>query len=94
MVDFTMPKQLSLEFKELIPFQKMAVERLFDEGKLRSYAQSFEETRLWAIFNANSEIEVRNILADLPLTTFMKVSISLLSAYSTADNYLPQFSKN
>lgn len=94
MVDFTVPKNMSLEFKEMIPYQKMVVDRLFDEGKLRSYAQSFEDTRLWAIFNANSEVEVMNMLADLPLTNFMKVSINMLSSYNSADNYLPQFSKN
>ena len=39
MVDFTLPKSLSLEFKDLMPYQKMVVERFFDEGKLSTYAQ-------------------------------------------------------
>jgi len=94
MVDFTMPGNLSLEFKDLIPYQKMVVERFFDEGKLSTYAQSFETSKLWAIFNAGSEMEVMNMLADLPLTSFMKVDINMLSGFSTADNYLPQFSLN
>ena len=94
MVDFTLPQNLSLEFKEMIPYQRMVVERFFDEGKLRTYAQSFETSKLWAIFNANSEVEVMNMLADLPLTTFMKVNINMLSTFSTAENYMPQFSMN
>jgi muconolactone delta-isomerase len=94
MVDFTLPKSLSIEFKEMIPYQKLVVERFFDEGKLRSYAQSFEHSKLWAIFNANSELEVMNMLADMPLTSFMKVDINMLSSYCSDDNYLPQFSKN
>ncbi|MEM1121982.1 MAG: muconolactone Delta-isomerase family protein [Bacteroidota bacterium] len=94
MVDFTLPKQLPVEFREMLPYQKMVVERFFDEGKLRTYAPSFETSKLWAIFNANSEMEVMNMLADLPLTAFMKVSINMLSGYSTAENYLPQFSMN
>ncbi len=94
MVDFTLPKNLSIEFKDLIPYQKMVVERFFDEGKLSTYAQSFETSKLWAIFNAKSEMEVLNMLADMPLTSFMEVDINMLSAFSTAENYLPQFSMN
>lgn len=94
MVDFTLPKQLPVEFKEMIPYQKLVVERFFDEGKLRTYAQAFEKSKLWAIFNANSELEVMNMLADLPLTAFTKVNINILSAFNTSDNYLPQFSMN
>ena len=94
MVDFTLPQSLTLEFKDLIPYQKMVVERFFDEGKLSTYAQSFETSKLWAIFNAKSEMEVMNMLADMPLTSFMQVDINMLSAFSTADNYLPQFSMN
>ncbi len=94
MVDFTLPKKLSSAFKEMIPYQKIVVDRLFDEGKLRSYAQSSEKTKLWAIINANSELEVMNILADMPLTSFMKIRINLLSSYNTAERTLPAFSKN
>jgi len=94
MVEFTLPKNLSIEFKDLIPYQKMVVERFFDEGKLSSYAQSFETSKLWAIFNAKSEMEVLNMLADMPLTSFLEVNINMLSAFSTAENYLPQFSMN
>lgn len=94
MVDFTLPKNLSIEFKDLIPYQKMIVERFFDEGKLSTYAQSFETSKLWAIFNAKSEMEVIDMLADMPLTSFMQVNINMLSDFSTADKYLPQFSMN
>lgn len=94
MVDFTLPNKLSNEFKEMLPFQKMVVDRFFDEGKLSSYAQSFETLKLWAIFNAQSELEVMNMLADMPLTSFLKVNINMLSDYSTANSYLPQFSLN
>lgn len=94
MVDFTLPQTISNEFKKMIPYQKMVVERFFDEGKLSTYAQSFERSKLWAIFNANSEMEVMNMLADMPLTSFLKVDINMLSDFSTAENYLPQFSLN
>ena len=94
MVDFTLPKKLTVEFREMMPYQKMVVQRFFDEGKLSTYAQSFEKSKFWAIFNANSEVEVMNMLADLPLTSFLKVNINMLSDFSTAENYLPQFSLN
>ena len=81
MVDFTLPEVLSDEFMELIPYQRAAVNKLFLEGKLVNYALSLENSKLWAVFNANSEMEVMDMITDWPLTEFMKVNISILTFY-------------
>jgi len=95
MVDFTLPETLSKEFFELLPSQKVILERLFDQGKLCSFASAIESSnKMWAIFAANSEYEVMGLLATLPLTDYMKVHISMLSSYNTMDAFLPQFSMN
>ncbi|MEM9919846.1 MAG: muconolactone Delta-isomerase family protein [Bacteroidota bacterium] len=94
MVDFTMPDVLSEDFMNLIPYQRAMVQRYFNEGKLLNYALSLENSKLWAIFSANSEMEVMDLLIDLPLTEYMKVEISMLTFYNTTNPAMPQFSKN
>ena len=94
MVDFAMPDVLNEEFMNLVPFQRSAVNKLFMEGKLLNYALSLENSRLWAVFSANSELDVMDMISDLPLTPFMKVEISLLTFYNTMYPKMPEFSKN
>ena len=94
MVDFTLPETLTKDFFELLPSQKVILERLFDQGKLCSFASAWETSKMWAIFAANSEYEVMQLLATLPLSDFTKVHISMLSSYNTMDAFLPQFSMN
>ena len=79
MVDFSLPTELTEEFFDLIPYQRAVVNRYFFEGKLLNYALSVESAKLWAIFNANSEMEVMEMLVDFPLSKFMKVEISMLA---------------
>ena len=94
MVDFTLPKTLSKEFFDMLPTQKVILEKLFDQGKLCSFANAFETSKMWAIFAANSEYEVMGLLATLPITDYTKVNITMLSSYNTMDAFLPQFSMN
>ena len=53
-----------------------------------------ENGQCWAVFKANSELEVLAMLIDFPLTEFMEVEISLLAAYQTLEQPLPDFSLN
>jgi muconolactone delta-isomerase len=79
MVDLTLAGNLSEEFMDLIPYQRVVVNKFFQEGKLVNYALSAEKAKVWAIFNADSEIEVRKMINAFPLSKFMDVEISLLS---------------
>lgn len=94
MVDFSLPESLSEEFMSLIPYQRAMIGKLFKEGKLVNYALSLENSRLWAVFNADSELEVMDLLADLPLSEFMQVEISMLTFYNDAAPAMPHFSLN
>ncbi len=93
MVDFTMPGKPCDEFFDLIPYQRVVVNKYFQEGKLLNYALSEEKSKLWAVFNANSEMEVLEMLVDFPLTRFMQVEICLLSQFD-GNTLEPTFSLN
>ena len=94
MVDFKLPNILSDEFMDLVPYQRVAINKLFEEGKIASYALSLENSRVWGVFKANSELQVMDILSDLPLTPFMKIEISLLTFFNDAKTQVPKFSLN
>ena len=94
MADFSLPSEMSQEFMDLVPYQRMVVNKLFEEGKLLNYSLSLENSRLWAIFTAKSEMDVMDIIADLPLTPFMKVEISMLTFYNDNQTVVPKFSMN
>lgn len=94
MVDFSMPEVLTEEFMNMIPYQRSVINRFFTEGKLTNYALSLENSKLWAVFKANSEMEVMDMLADLPLTPFLDVEISMLTFYNTTKAEMPNFSLN
>lgn len=94
MVDFTLPKILSEEFLRLIPHQRAKVNKLFRDGKLINYALSLDNSKIWAILQANSEHEVLEILSELPLTDFMQVKVSMLTFYNTVSSEAPVFSMN
>ena len=94
MVDFTLPTELSDEFIDLIPYQRNVVNRYFSEGKLVNYALSLENAKLWAVFNAESEMEVMEMIVEFPLTRFMQVEICMLSIYNAPAPAALNFSLN
>jgi len=94
MVDFTLPIELSEEFFDLVPYQRVVVNRYFGEGKLLNYALSIESAKLWAIFSARSEMEVMEMIIDFPLTKFMEVEISMLALCELPQDVIPEFSLN
>ena len=94
MVDFTMPEVLTNRFMDLVPYQRAMVNRYLKDGKLANYSLSLDNQKLWAVFNANSEVEVLDMLADLPLTKFMETEISLLTFHNTAKLEVLTFSMN
>ncbi len=94
MVDFTLPEILDDEFLSLVPYQRVAIDQLFQEGKLITFALSLEKSRLWAVFSASSEMDVISMIANLPLAEYMKAEISMLSMYNTMNPAMPNFSMN
>lgn len=94
MVDFTLPEKLTEAFMEKIPFQRAKVNRMFREGKIVNYALSLDTAKMWAVFNANTEQEVKEMIARLPLTQYMACRISMLTFFNSQTEDTPAFSLN
>ena len=54
MVDCTLPNDIPEELIRLLPIQQEVLGKYMTEGKLIHYALSLENSKLWAIVNANS----------------------------------------
>ncbi len=89
-----LPAELSDEFFDLLSYQDVVVNKYLAQGKLIHYALSLDNARLWALFSANSELEVLEMLREFPLTRFLEVEISLLTTYATLSVATPSFSMN
>lgn len=94
MAVFTLPQPLSEAFISRIPQQRQAVNRLLHEGKILNYALSLETSSLWAVFSAQSEAELMELISTLPLTQYMRVHVSELTFYHSANAFAPAFSVN
>ncbi len=94
MVEFNLPEDLTDDFLELIPLQRNIIHTLLAEGILVNYAISLQNSRLWAVINADSEEEVEEILADWPLLPYLEGSIHLLTFYKSKEETQPAFSLN
>ena len=94
MVDFSLPKVLSEDFLRQIPHQRAKVNKLFRDGKLINYALSLDNSKIWAIVNADSELDVLELISQLPLSRFMQYKINLLTLFNSVSVESPMFSSN
>jgi len=94
MVDFDLPPEITQDFIDLLPQQRAIADQYLMEGKLLNYSFSVERAKIWAVFAANSEFEVREMLFDFPLTPYMEMNVSLLSFHDAVKRELPEFSEN
>jgi len=92
-VEFVILDPFNDEIENLIPEQRMAVFRLFQDGVLQSYTLSLDRTRLWAVFSADSESELISILTNLPMHNFMDYDYTELMFHNSA-SFLPAVSLN
>lgn len=89
-----MPQDLPEEFVSRIPQQRAIVNRLLSEGKILNYALSLENSKLWVVFDVQSESELRELIEFMPLTRFMKYRINELTFYNASNPLVQAFSMN
>ena len=94
MVEITLPSELTEEFLELIPKQRVLVNQLFNQGKLTSYSLALDRSKLWATIVAESEEEVVYILSLLPMRKYMEATIHQLAFHQNTTHNLARISMN
>lgn len=94
MAEVKLPKTLTEDFVKLIPEQRELVNKLMIDGKLLSYSLSADRGKLWALFLAESKMEVEEILNDFPIEKYMTYVVSELMFSENSIHKLSQFSMN
>jgi len=93
MVEFELPAVFDEDFIALVPEQRRVVNEMLIAGQLQSYALALDRSKLWAVMMADSELEVLEMIAGMPLCEYMKPYISELFFYNASDMVM-QFSVN
>jgi len=94
MIYVRLPEVMTEEFVSLIPQQRARVNSLMRKGIIISYSLSFDRSQLWIVMDAKSEINVIEVLAELPLMRFMKPEIIELMFHNNIYINVPNLSLN
>lgn len=92
MVEFQMPA-FNLEMQELIPRQRMVVDRLFDQGILITYTLAADRSKLWIVIQADGESELLTYVESLPMTMYCDYNYSEIM-FHDASHFIPSISLN
>lgn len=94
MVEFELPSPFPESFIAKIPYQRIAINQMLEDGKISSYALSMDRNKLWCVVNGNDEFEVMDIIAEFPLIDYMKPTITELMFNNSVVLKVPAFSLN
>ncbi|MDP2302840.1 MAG: hypothetical protein Q8N03_10510 [Ignavibacteria bacterium] len=94
MIEIDLPFDLGEEFVSKIPHQRVAVDRLFQLGKIRTYSLALDRRKLWIVASAESEEQVADLISQFPIYDYIKFDIFKLNFHNTAKIGFPQVSLN
>ena len=92
--EFQIPQPMPADFTAQIPEQRAEVNRLMAEGDLVSYSVSMDRAKLWVVIEAASESGALDIIAELPLTSEMKMQMHPLLFHNSMRFAPPAISLN
>lgn len=93
MIEFVLPPDFTEEFLALIPQQRLYIDNLMAEGAVKSYSLALDRSRLWTVVAAETEFEVMEVIAGMPLKDYMQPQVSELMFHNEAEQMAP-FSLN
>jgi len=92
MVQFSFTS-FSMEMEETIPRQRLVIDRLFDQGVLITYTLAADRTKLWAVFQADSESELLTYIDSLPMTQHSDYTYNEIMFHDSSQ-FIPSISLN
>ncbi|TAF25689.1 MAG: hypothetical protein EAZ70_09705 [Runella slithyformis] len=94
MVELTLPLQITEDFVQTIPRHRAKITELMEQGKVNSYALAADRSKIWCVVRAESELEVMDVIAELPLIGYLNPHISKLMFNNAVAFRLPLFNLN
>ena len=87
--------ELNHSFVEGFTEYETSLNRLLAEGKIQTYGISKDFTRMWAMMIADKELEVWDLLSNLPFDTVMEPLVTPLYTYNQSiDLHFPMICLN
>ncbi len=94
MVTVELPEELDEQFMSLIPQQRAIVHELMVKGTILGYALAADRSKLWVTVVASDSQEVRRIIRQFPIYSYIKGHISELAFHEHIALQLPEMSLN
>jgi hypothetical protein len=82
------------EFMSLVPPHRTYINYLLNKGVIETYTVSMETQQSWIVINANSKVDVEQILKSSPLHKYWRMEIVELFVYDSQSNRLPAVQLN
>lgn len=83
----------NLEMEEMIPRQRLVVDRLFDQGVLITYTLAADKSKLWAVIQADSESELLSYIESFPMTNYSDYTYNEVMFHDSSQ-FIPSISLN
>ena len=84
---------INLEMEEMVTLQRIVVDRQFDQGVLITYTLAADRSKLWAVFQADSESELLSYIESLPMTSYCDYTYNEIMFHDSSQ-FIPSISLN
>lgn len=92
MVECTLPP-LSMELQEMIPRQRVEVDKLFHLGVLLTYTLASDRSKLWIVIQADTESELLTYIDSMPILQYCDYDYHEIMFHDTS-RFIPSISLN
>ena len=82
------------EFMTLVPSHRTYINHLLTKGVIETYTVSMETQQSWIVVNANTKLDVVEVLKASPLYKYWSMEIVELFVYDSQSNRLPAVQLN
>lgn len=89
-ISFDMDEQ----FMTLVPPHRTYINHLLTKGVIETYTVSMETQQSWIVVNANTKLDVEDLLKASPLYKYWSMEIVELFVYDSQSNRLPAVQLN
>lgn len=94
MAEIYLPNAIPQDLVNLIPAQRYQINKLFEEGVVRTYSLAWDRSRLWVVILAESQHEAYDVLDTFPIMPYCNADVYQLMFHDMATHELPRLSLN
>ena len=93
LVEMFLP-EMNDEFVAAIPAQRAFIDKCLSRGVVRSYSLAADRSKVWIVFNTDTEVEMRQMLRRFPIINWVTYRVYPLMFHHTMDVSVPALSLN